>query len=335
MHVLILLISLAVILSGAELFTNSIEWLGKKLNLGEGAVGSILAAIGTALPETLIPVIAILFGSGEDASHIGIGAILGAPFMLSTLAMGVVAFSAIGFKYKGQKRHHLMIDNRIIKRDYLYFIIVYSIAILASFLPSGLRYCTAALLVLSYLVYAYVTVKESHNNEAEDPEEENLKPLTFSRKKTSPAMAMILLQIAVALTMIIVGADLFVDAIQYLADKFSVPAFVLSLIIAPIATELPEKINSVIWIRDGKDTLAMGNITGAMVFQSSIIPALGIALTDWVLTPLALFSACLALLSAIILYTTLHFKKQLRPPLLFVCASFYLIFLSAVIITNI
>ncbi len=42
------------------------------------------------------------------------------------------------------------------------------------------------------------------------------------------------------------------------------------LLVAPIATELPEKFNAVIWIRQGKDTLAMGNITGAMVFQASI-----------------------------------------------------------------
>ena len=44
----------------------------------------------------------------------------------------------------------------------------------------------------------------------------------------------------------------------------------LALVVAPIATELPEKFNSIIWIRQGKDTLAMGNITGAMVFQSAI-----------------------------------------------------------------
>ncbi|KAF0223986.1 MAG: inner membrane protein, partial [bacterium] len=101
------------------------------------------------------------------------------------------------------------------------------------------------------------------------------------------------------------GAHLFVGAIGYLATLFGIPAFVLAIIIAPIATELPEKFNSIIWVRQGKDTLALGNITGAMVFQSSLIPALGIALTPWELNPLALISAVLALTSAGIVYLTL------------------------------
>ena len=75
---------LALILLAAEFFTNGVEWLGKKLNLSEGAVGSVLAAVGTALPESIIPIIAILFSPDASSHEIGIGAILGAPFMLAT-----------------------------------------------------------------------------------------------------------------------------------------------------------------------------------------------------------------------------------------------------------
>ncbi|MBI4389541.1 MAG: sodium:calcium antiporter, partial [Nitrospinae bacterium] len=52
---ILLIASFVLILLAAELFTNGVEWLGDKLNLTQGAVGSILAAIGTALPETIIP----------------------------------------------------------------------------------------------------------------------------------------------------------------------------------------------------------------------------------------------------------------------------------------
>ncbi|MCU0506086.1 MAG: sodium:calcium antiporter, partial [Chloroflexi bacterium] len=78
-QVAILAVSFVLILAGAELFTNGIEWFGHRLNLAEGAVGSVLAAVGTALPETMIPIVAILFSGGAAASNeIGIGAILGA-----------------------------------------------------------------------------------------------------------------------------------------------------------------------------------------------------------------------------------------------------------------
>jgi cation:H+ antiporter len=60
-----------------------------------------------------------------------------------------------------------------------------------------------------------------------------------------------------------------------------VSPLLLSLLIIPIATELPEKVNSILWIRRGKDTLAFGNITGAMVFQGTLLPAIGILLTPW------------------------------------------------------
>ena len=42
--------SLLVILAGAELFTNGVEWIGEGFGLSEGVVGSVLAAVGTALP---------------------------------------------------------------------------------------------------------------------------------------------------------------------------------------------------------------------------------------------------------------------------------------------
>src|SRR3977135_258203 len=93
--VVVLLGALLVILLGAELFTNGIEWFGKKLELAEGAVGSVLAAVGTALPETMIPIIAILFSGGEAANAVGIGAILGAPFMLSTLSLLVTGVAVM------------------------------------------------------------------------------------------------------------------------------------------------------------------------------------------------------------------------------------------------
>src|SRR5512132_3768865 len=89
MPLALLLVAFAVILVGAELFTNGIEWLGRKMGMAEGAVGSVFAAVGTALPETMIPVIAILFGSSPESHDVGVGAVLGAPFMLATLAMAI------------------------------------------------------------------------------------------------------------------------------------------------------------------------------------------------------------------------------------------------------
>ena len=97
MHVVLLLISFAVILAGALLFTNAVEWLGNQLAIGEGAVGSLLAAVGTAMPETLIPIVAVI-GGAEGAEDVAIGAIIGAPFLLATVAMALVGMAALGYR---------------------------------------------------------------------------------------------------------------------------------------------------------------------------------------------------------------------------------------------
>ena len=138
MPVLILVIALIVILIGAELFTNGIEWVGRKLDLAEGAVGSVLAAVGTALPETMIPIIAILFAGGGEASHaVGIGAILGAPFMLATLAMFVTGMGVLAFRGRRATAEDMRIDTPTLLHDVRYFAIAYAIygALLAIELP--------------------------------------------------------------------------------------------------------------------------------------------------------------------------------------------------------
>ena len=108
------------------------------------------------------------------------------------------------------------------------------------------------------------------------------------------------------------------------------PSLVLALVLAPVATELPEKFNSIIWIGKKKDTLALGNITGAMVFQSSIIPALGIMTTPWQLDGISLLSGLLVLFSSFILLISVLRTKELRANHLIFCGLFYLIFVLVV-----
>jgi cation:H+ antiporter len=103
--------------------------------------------------------------------------------------------------------------------------------------------------------------------------------------------------------------------------------FILAMIIAPIATELPEKFNSVIWINKGKDTLAIGNVTGAMVFQGSIITAIGILMTDWQLNTAALLTVALTFASVGMAYLQIRWKKHLTPGTLLVGGIFYFAFL--------
>ena len=325
--VLFLIVGLAIILLSAKVFTNGIEWLGKKMKLSEGAVGSVLAAVGTALPEAMIPVVAILFGTGKTADEIGIGAILGAPFMLATLAMFVIGITATICKVDGKKRECMLINPSIMRRDLVFFLVVYSIAIGAAFLPQVFKVPVALFLVLTYIFSVARTVRDGATLC-----DDELEPLYFAKKQKEPPTPIVVLQVLTALGGIIAGAHMFVDGIKHLSEMLQISPFVLSIIIAPIATELPEKFNSLIWVSKCKDTLAMGNVTGAMVFQSSLIPALGIAMTPWELSELAILSAVLAIIGAAIIYLSLRLKNEIRPSTLIFNGLLYLVFLVAVLI---
>ena len=130
----LLLAAFVLILVGAELFTNGVEWLGHLLGMSEGATGSILAAIGTATPETLVPIVAILFTNSVEADDIGVGAILGAPFMLGTLVMLLIGATAF-FLRKRRGRTTLRVDRAHASRDLGFFLVMYSAAVAIALIP--------------------------------------------------------------------------------------------------------------------------------------------------------------------------------------------------------
>lgn len=327
---LVLIVALGIILLGATIFTNGLEWLGKKLNLSDGVVGSIFAAVGTALPETLIPIIAIFFGTAEAGHKIGVGAIIGAPFMLGTLAFFLAGLTVVLNRRKRPDYPAMRVNSVVMRRDLLFFLIVYSIAILSTFLPHhSLKIVAAAFLALCYVIYVYRTMMRS--NDEHEVEENEIGACYFAPRSHDPHLAIIIFQVLCALALIVWGADVFVEKVQIISIHLGISPFILSLIIAPIATELPEKFNSVIWIIKGKDTLALGNITGAMVFQSSVIPAIGILLTDWNLGPSAFLTAGLTLFSAAMAYVQLRWRKVLTPITLLVGGAFYLLFIALVL----
>jgi cation:H+ antiporter len=324
-----LVISLGIILLGAELFVNGVEWFGKLFDLSEGAVGSVLAAVGTALPETIIPIVAIVFARGPEGKEIGIGAILGAPLMLSTLAMFATGLAVIVFKKRRRTGTKVLANYSSMSRDISFFMIVFTAAVLAGVIPPELRrfqLMIGVLMVVSYIFYVYIMLTEERCLESES----HIPSCYFARRYKMPPVGRVVLQVLVALFFILLGANLFVDSITIIAMAYGIPAFVLALIITPIATELPEKFNSIIWISREKDTLALGNITGAMVFQSALIPALGIFLTDWQLNSGAFLSAIITLGAAAMLYFQLINRKHISASILLLCGVFYGMFLLAV-----
>jgi cation:H+ antiporter len=284
MHLWIeLIMMLVLMLISVQLFSNALEYFGERIGISAGATGSVFAAISTALPETIVPILAIIAGTPDKIANeeISVGAILGAPLMLSTLSTFIMTVSVI--KKRGI-HGKISPETSGFVRDLNFFLFAFIISASAMFIPNQLEYlriCISIGLIFTYILYLLLTFNASKTLVKNGHAVITNEPLLFTRLGLKVNLKTILLQLVLGLLLLLFSAKKFIHDIQGISSMMNVSALLLSLLIIPIATELPEKVNSILWVRKNKDTLGFGNITGAMVFQSTLLPAIGILLTPW------------------------------------------------------
>ncbi len=327
-----LILMLFVILVAAEVFTNALEHLGEKLGISEGVTGSVFAAVGTALPETIIPLMALLAGTSDAKinAEIGVGAILGAPLMLSTLSVSLMALAVLPAR---GIRGSFAPEPAGLARDLNAFLIAFALAALTLYVPHDYATARTALavgLVVLYLAYVFLTVRASEKLVADGHGTETDKPLLLTHIGLPKNSVVIAIQLLLGVSLLIGGAKGFIYGVESGAKVLGISALLLSLLIVPIATELPEKINSILWIRRRKDTLAFGNITGAMVFQGTLLPAIGIMLTPWEHGREVLIGVTLTLLGALWMRAVLV-RGQIQVWHLLINGALYITYLAIVL----
>ncbi len=301
-----LCLSLLAIVLAALLFTAAIEtWVAQR-GVYPGWAASIIAAVATALPETLVPVVA-LFDGRQRA--VALGALLGAPWMLSTLSLALLGIAAL---WQRGGAGVIAVDARQQRQDLAVFVLGYGYALLASLLPlPGFQGLYAAPLLALYAWHVFSTWRRAaaHVAPAAAP---SPPPRTLMRLP---------LQALLALVLLIGAAHVLVQTLAALARAWSLSALLLSLLLVPIATELPEKLNSLIWLRRRQDSLALGNISGALAFQGCVLPAIGLLGLPWRATSATLWPALLTWSAGLWLYALprpLRAWHLLPPGLLYV-----------------
>jgi cation:H+ antiporter len=237
--------------------------------------------------------------------------------MLSTLAFFLVGLTVTIASIKKRRKFEIRVEVNSLKRDMIFFLVMYASAILLPmFFGKVVLVPVAIALVMGYCFYAWMTFR-GESAEMEHTEEmyfwrfiKRLKPAVLAK---SPPLFVILIQIIAALLIMIKGAHTFVASLEQISVRFGIDPLLFALLLAPVATELPEKFNSVTWIWKGRDTLALGNITGAMVFQSTFPVSVGLLFTEWEITGMALFSAAIAITSALVVLYSAAVTKRISP----------------------
>jgi cation:H+ antiporter len=319
--VVLLLLSAAVIYISCEYFVNGVEWAGRRLGVAQSAVGTVLAAFGTALPESVVTFVAVVFGDTAAQKEIGVGAALGGPLVLGTIAYAVVGLVFLLHKGKGEALL-ASVNTRKLSRDQAWFMAIFVLKVALGLVAFAIKPWLGTLFVAAYALYVW---EEMRRPEDAGATQEELEPLKLRPRVPEPSTAWAVFQTVMALAVIFFSSRLFVHQLDAIGPWLRVSPQMVALLLSPVATELPEILNAVIWVRQGKVPLALGNISGAMMIQATIPSAFGIFFTPWMLSRPLVWAAVVTMIAVATLFVLLR-KRALSPKRLAFLGLFYALF---------
>jgi cation:H+ antiporter len=328
-NVAVLLASAAVIYFACEFFVNGVEWLGRRLSVGRTATGTILAAFGTALPESVITFVAVAFGKSDAQRELGVGAALGGPLVLATIAYATVGVVLIVSRGQLQRTAQVRQQFARLGRDQGWFLLIFLAKLAVGLVAFAFKPWLGVLFLGAYGLYFWQEIRRDESDEVE----EALEPLIIARKLAVPPLRLSVLQTTVALVVIFAASRLFVSQLDALGPALGLQPQLLALLLSPIATELPETMNAIIWVRQGKHRLALANISGAMMIQATVPTAFGLFFTPWLLDRSLILAGGITALAVAVMYFSFR-RGVISRGFLATMGLFYLLFAGLLVLLH-
>nr|WP_205863876.1 sodium:calcium antiporter [Planosporangium mesophilum] len=299
---ILLLASAVAIYLACEWFVNAVEWLGLRLHVGPLAVGTVLAALGTALPESAVTGVAAILGTTPQEKEIAVGAAMGGPLALACIAYAVAGLALLSRRRRPRPEEYGDVDK--LRRDQLWFMVIFVVKVGLGLVAFAIKPWFGVLFFLAYGVYFW---REIRAENVPGVLGEALEPLRVQRHREHPTTWAIVAQTTVTLVVVFIASQVFVRQLEAVGPMLGLPATVTALLLSPVATELPETLNALIWTRQGKTRLALANISGAMMVQATVPSGIGLLFTPWRFDLPLLLSGVATMATIGYLFTTLRF----------------------------
>jgi cation:H+ antiporter len=353
LHIVLLLVSVVVIYVACEWFVNAVQWLGAQFEVGAVAVGTILAAAGTALPESVVTLVAVLFGSKAHGDDIAVGAALGGPLVVGTIAYGVTglmllltrrrhasASAGAGHSGAGTAAGDMPdrdtsgggdlsgVDTSRLARDQTWFLGIFAVKVGLGLVAFAIKPWLGWLFFAAYGVYFWREMRADGDHASSD----GLEALKLQPRRGTPARWAVLGQTLLTLVVIFAASQLFAHQLEWAGPALGLPAVVVALLLSPIATELPEVLNAIIWVRQGRTHLALANISGAMMIQATVPSGIGLLFTPWRFDAVLILAGAVTM-TAVAYLLWLFTTRRVTPMRLFGAAGFYAVFAVALALT--
>jgi cation:H+ antiporter len=326
--VCLFLLCAALIYLACEYFVNGVEWVGRRFNLGSTTTGTVLAAFGTALPESAVTFVAVIFGRDADERNIGVGTAVGGPLVLSTISYAVVGAALLLSRRKLARANAcLEVDCARLSRDQGWFLLIFVISICIGLIDFPFKRGFGFVLFAAYGLYVW---REMRNDARSTEARDELEPLKIRPRDPDPGLGWAALQTVSALIVIAIASRAFVSQLENIAEGLGISAQFVALLLSPVATELPETLNAVIWVRQGRERLALANISGAMMIQATVPSGLAVLFTTWRFDAPLIAAGTVTTLAVAVLFSLFR-RREVRAGNLLPVGALYLLFAAAVL----
>lgn len=254
MSFVIFVISMALLIWGANLLVRESEQIAIKFHISEFIIGATLIALGTSLPEMAASIAA----SADGRPQIAIGNVIGSNILNITLILGIIFLVS----------SKINPDRDFFAKDSAWAIIPVFVFILMIFDGVISRF-DATLLLLLMSAYIMFLLREARGlitaelEEVHERLEEEKRPI-FSWLKS-------LLLIPFGLVLIIGGASFAIDSASDIAKDFGISEWIIGIMMISLGTSLPELVVSISASFKGKVDMAIGNIIGSNMANTTVV----------------------------------------------------------------
>lgn len=291
MHMLIelvlLVIGFAMLIKGADIFVEGAAGIAAKFGIPQLVIGLTIVAMGTSAPEAAVSIAAAFKGTAD----ITIGNVVGSNIMNILVILGVTAVIVA-----------VAVQQSTVRYEIPFVILVTIVLLVMGALDGKIGRLDGVILWALFIVYLiYLFLMAKHGREEEETQMD------------APVWKLLLF-VVIGAALIVIGADVSVDAASEIARVIGLSERFIGLTIVALGTSLPELCTSVVAARKGNADLAIGNIVGSNIFNILFVVGTTSLIIPVPFNPAFVVDTAVAIGAAVLLWICVFRKKKLTRP---------------------
>ena len=243
------------------------------VRFGAKFVGRTLLSVATTLPEIAI----VVYAASAGSYGIALGAGLGSNILMMTLGLAIMLLIATT---RLSKKPIKKIDVSSFKLDKIFLLLTAVIS--AILFIDGYNFTDGIVFTGLFLVYVFIAFYEMRIEKKKDKEKVIEEHSNFSENINLPSNQKQLIKSGIIFMIgtigIFLGAEPFIESLKHVSVDIGVSPIILSVVISPIAGEMPEKISLMLLARKGAHgtSIAIANVLGSKILNNTLLLAFAV-----------------------------------------------------------